>query len=175
MKKFMTQMLLLLWTAVTFASTSAQSKNVINQSKFISCDQSATINITDGYLDQDGKRFHHDGLIYEPEMFAEFDFVIVNVSLRISVVPHIRGCVCELKKCIRVCRFCTTKDEDISENSESKCVKTETLTLVSDENIETEISLQDNSYIVLTGRTCKTMIFLEPENFDEDKWLFKVG
>lgn len=133
------------------------------------CDLSESINITDGEYNKNGQ-FIHKGLTYEPDMFAEFDFIIVNHSERAQVEPHIRGCVCLLKKCVRVCRFCTD-DEDADE----KCVKTETLTVPTGENIEMEVSLQDNSYAVLTGRTCPNMIFLDPEDDDEDKWVFKVN
>lgn len=169
MEHLATKVLILL--VLMTSSTLAESENVKNHTNSISCDLSATINITDGHLDQNG-RFHHDGLIYENEMFAEFDFVIVNISQKIQVDPHIRGCVCELKKCLRVCRFCSNNDKSVDKD----CVKTEILTVASDEttNIETEISLRDNSYTVLTGKACGFMVVLEPEEFDEDKWFFKV-
>jgi Methuselah N-terminus len=140
--------------------------------KKLSCNFRDTINITNGALDQEG-RFHHDGLIYEKGMFAEFNFIYLNYSHEISVDPHIRGCVCELKKCIRVCRFCNENDA----LANFTCVKTKKLAVHvdgdADEIKQIPLTGKNLEYAVLEGRRCQRMYQLEPMSYDSDKWNFK--
>jgi hypothetical protein len=148
------------------------SVNALNKPKIL-CDIRDTINITGGFLDQDG-RFHHDGLIYEKEMFAEVDFINKGFQKEVQVEPHFRGCICEFKKCIRVCRFC-----DENEDANGKCVKTPTLMVPIDAQnnmIELPLKGKDLNYTVLEGKRCDTngTYSLDPsgEPDDPDRWIF---
>lgn len=134
----------------------------------ISCDVRDTINVSSGTLDFDGN-LHHNGLIYKNNQFAKFDFIYANYSSKLRVQPHLRGCICELKNCLRICRFC-------DENDELSCVKSNKLLLPidGDENEMKEISIKDDKFGVVEGDPCKVMIEMEPLEFDEDKWIFKV-
>lgn len=156
---------------LTLVFEPAETKKLLKfNNGLITCDLSETINITNGHFDKKKGEFHHDGLIYTHGMFAEFDFVTVNDSVKVQADPHIRGCVCQLKKCLRVCRFCTDEEEFVDE----QCVKTEILSMPGEDNVDMAVSLKDSSYAVLEGKICP-MLFLEPDDDDEDKWIFKVG
>jgi hypothetical protein len=153
------------------ACINANEDQIIVNEYNITCDIRDTINITDG-VRIDNDRIEYNGLIYEKEMYDEFDFIYKNYSYKINVEPHLRGCVCELKKCIRVCRFC---DDD--EDTKGTCVKTSILTVPTEDNEIEEISLDNlnSKYAVVEGKRCEKMIMLEAEIYDEDKWSFKDG
>lgn len=142
-----------------------------NEARFhlLLCNVRDTINISAGALDQEG-RFHHDGLIYEKGMFAEFNYIHFNYTHEMPVDPHIRGCVCKLKKCIRVCRFCDENDAAAN----FTCVKTRNLVVEVDGDKTREIPLTGKNleYAVLEGRSCERMYKLEPLSYDYDKWNF---
>lgn len=63
-----------------------------------------SINISSGYQDKKGN-YHHNGITYGPEFYAEFDFVYLNDTL-VNVEPHTRGCICALMgSCLRFCEY----------------------------------------------------------------------
>lgn len=135
----------------------------------ISCNFHDTINISSGSMDHNSGQFSHNGLTYQKGMFAEFDYVIKNNS-EVKVDPHIRGCVCKLKNCIRVCEFCSDDDESLN----MKCVKRSSqLKVLSSELMEELISLDDDKFVFLEGKICENYYILEPEQYgDPDEWTF---
>jgi hypothetical protein len=162
-----------MWIFVAFCAVACVQANHINQT-IISCDVRDTINISSGATDQEG-RFHHDNLIYEKGMFAEFDFYYFNFTYKVHVDPHIRGCVCKLKHCVRICRLCD-ETEELAEKS--FCVKTDKLTVnIDDENaLEIPLTGKGLEFAILEGRRCSHMYQLDPESYpDVDKWFFTVN
>jgi G protein-coupled receptor Mth (Methuselah protein) len=130
----------------------------------ISCDFIDTVNITSGHLDQHGS-FHHNGTVFTKGSFAEFDYVLENFTTKTKVEPHIRGCICEFKPCIRVC----------CRGAEKSCVETEKLLVPLTKETQKEIDLTSNEYEFLNGKPCKNMFVLEPEEEDQDFWIFSVS
>jgi len=96
-------------------------------------------------------------------MFGEYNYVIENLTERIWVEPHYRGCICDLKPCIRLC--CDDPDREI-------CVTTDTIFVSTHEDPDAEIDLTGDKYGVLVGKTCKNQYKLEPKDYDDDKWYF---
>lgn len=45
----------------------------------------------------------YDGVMYNPDQYATIDSSIIDDFEIVSVKNHIRGCVCNIKKCIRLC------------------------------------------------------------------------
>lgn len=45
----------------------------------------------------------HDGVMYNPDQYGTIDYSITDNFEQVSVRNHIRGCVCNMKKCIRLC------------------------------------------------------------------------
>lgn len=130
------------------------------------CNFLNTINITSGHMDQNGN-FHHKGVVFKKGMFAEYNYIVENLTELVKVEPHTRGCLCDIKPCIRLC--CVGG----SPNS-SACVKTDTL-IVPTHDEDEEIELSGNRYGVLTGRPCGLMYKLEPEDYPDDRWYFVVS
>lgn len=130
------------------------------------CNFLNTINITSGHLDQNGN-FHHKGVVFKKGLFAEYNYVVENLTELVKVEPHIRGCLCDIKPCIRLC--CVGEP-----TNSSTCVKTETLVVPTHDEDE-EIELAGNRYGVLIGRPCGLMYKLEPEDYPDDRWYFVVS
>lgn len=127
----------------------------------INCHIHDTINITGGFLDKKGK-FHYENLIYETGKFAIF-----NELNSIEVESHIRGCACELKPCIRICKFCDSNDEE-------SCVKTNSLFVpYENEKQLKEISLENGEFSILEGRICNSYFIMEPQYYNEENWILK--
>ena len=128
----------------------------------LSCKFIDTVNITDGYKDSN-QNFVHNGDVYPLGIYQEFDYIENSFNkTKTSVNPHIRGCICKLKPCIRFCCHKNSKD----------CIPSNKMT-ISNENEESEvINLSENKYGILIGRSCEKSYHLEPEDYDDDRWNF---
>lgn len=130
------------------------------------CNFFDTINITSGHLDQHGN-FHHLGTVFKKGMFAEYNYVLENLTEMVMVEPHVRGCICGIKPCIRLCCIEET-------NNNSACVKTDKLIVPTQFEYE-EIDLSGRTFGVLIGRPCGKMYKLEPLDYPDDRWYFSVS
>lgn len=149
---------------VLMLTIGSSSSNVLNNGP---CNFLDTVNITGGYKDNE-KRFHYKDVIFEFGTYGEYDYIIENFTIKISVEPHIRGCICRYKNCIRIC---CKEDREI-------CVKSDTLYKIPlPDGDERNLDLNSNEYGVLIGKPCQEMYRLEPEDYpDDDKWvLLKVS
>jgi len=127
----------------------------------LSCKFIDTVNITGGHKDSD-QNFVHNGDVYPLGTYQEFNYIENHAQNKTSVDPHIRGCICKLKPCIRFCCHKNSKD----------CVTSNKLT-VNNENYEVEaIDISENKYGILIGRPCENVYSLAPEDYDEDRWNF---
>lgn len=61
-----------------------------------------SINITDGAL-QPNKSIIYDGVAFPNNQYAKIDYILKSGEKRTPVEPHYRGCLCNLKPCMRVC------------------------------------------------------------------------
>lgn len=123
------------------------------------CDFKDSVNITGGSLDDKGN-YLHNGIIYSPGTFQSVNFIKVNFSEIVLTLQHVRGCICFYKPCLRIC---CDEQECIDDNL--------ILNIYGEDELEVEIDLNQNIYGVLRGRPCQELYRLEPEDYDEDKWL----
>ena len=121
----------------------------------ISCNFIDTVNITGGYKDID-QNFIYKSEVYPLGTYQEYDYIEDITRKRITVDPHIRGCICKLKPCIRLC--CQGDDKNIPHCSEST-----TFTVLNEDSQEETIDLDDNKYGVLIGRSCNDMFEVDYE------------
>ncbi|CAG9805772.1 unnamed protein product [Chironomus riparius] len=127
----------------------------------LSCKFIDTVNITDGFKDSN-QNFIYNDEVYPLGTYQEFDYIENHVQVKTSVNPHIRGCVCKLKPCIRFCCHKNSKD----------CIPSNKLT-VDNENEESEvININENKYGILIGRPCEKIYHLTPDDYDDDRWNF---
>lgn len=71
-----------------------------------------TVNITNGEIDENGN-IMHNGDIYSMLMYDTYDYIIEDFKTneKIPVPSHVRGCICKVKNCVRICdryNFTTT-------------------------------------------------------------------
>lgn len=66
------------------------------------CDFLDAINITDGVRLENGIILH-DGVQYPKDQYAEVNYILENGGTRVPVKSYMRGCLCNIKKCIRLC------------------------------------------------------------------------
>lgn len=74
----------------------------INNNNALPCDFQDSVNITNGVLQTDGAIIF-DGTKYPKEQYSNMDFILINGTTRATVDPHLRGCPCNVKPCIRLC------------------------------------------------------------------------
>ncbi|KAI4482567.1 hypothetical protein M0804_008420 [Polistes exclamans] len=110
----------------------------------------------------------HDGTLYPTNLYW-----IQNNT--------IRGCVCELRPCMRKC---CRDGEVLSDGEIAKCKKIQNHTVLPDikadkEQFTSEIQHIKNiadHYILLQNNFCPNKSYkLEPENFEEDKFIFEAN
>ncbi|KAG5672361.1 hypothetical protein PVAND_002494 [Polypedilum vanderplanki] len=125
------------------------------------CNFLDTINITSGYKDGSGK-YYHNGVAYEIGTFAEYDYILKDGEEKVQADPHIRGCICKYKPCIRVC----------CRGQNSLCVKNSILNVPTNYQGDIAINLDSHDYGVLEGKPCVDIYRLEPEIEKTDAWNF---
>ena len=140
--------------------------SMIKESIEFPCDFIDTRNISSGIFRQDGSYFHN-GVTYPKNLITTFDYVLDHFDGKVDVQPHVRGCICKVRPCIRIC----CRD---GLNIESDCVKTGKLSVPARNGSE-EIDLRSDQFAVIEGWPCKNMYTLEPAENDYDKWFFEVN
>ena len=108
-----------------------------------------TINITGGIYLQNG-RYKFENVVYEKRMFQSY-----NKLEKEEVDTHLRGCVCVVKPCIRLCKHY----DDLMN-----------ITVVNEENVVENIDVYDNkNFHMMIHSPCDDMYAL---NSDEDHFVF---
>ncbi|XP_070491588.1 G-protein coupled receptor Mth2-like [Chironomus tepperi] len=128
------------------------------------CSFIETVNITGGYVDIN-QNFIDKSDVYPLGSYQEFDYIEDIAKKRVSVDPHIRGCVCKLKPCIRLCGPSFEKNPD-------DFVQPDSFSVINDNNEDETIDLNDNYYGILVGRPCKVLYELDVTDYDDDRWNF---
>ena len=127
------------------------------------CEFIETANITGGYKDVN-QSFIYKSEIYPIGTYQEFDYVEDLHQIKKTVDPHIRGCICKLKPCIRLC--CQGHDENIL-----NCFESKTFMIINEDEEEEIINKSGDKYGVIVGRSCWQMY-----EADDVPWkLHKVG
>lgn len=98
---------------------SINSNGIYSQSTEMPCHFLDSINITDGTL-QPNKSITFHGMEFSETQYAEIDYILMDGTERSSVATHIRGCLCNLKPCLRFCcplgSYVTSQQSDCHRN-----------------------------------------------------------
>lgn len=129
------------------------------------CEFLESINITAG-VRHTNKSIVYQGVEYPKNQYAEVNYILENGSEKIPTTPYFRGCLCNIKKCIRLC--CPYGQiVDITIKVGKKCRVHE-----SAKNFETEIQHENNQvstvalddhFSYVDDRPCKS--FYEAEEY----------
>ncbi|CAD7083129.1 unnamed protein product [Hermetia illucens] len=134
-----------------------------------------TINITDGIRLANGS-YLYDGRIYPEDYVGTYDYEFVNLTFRQSVKPHLRGCVCKMATCVRLCCPVTQYFDDRQKICSDPPRNVSTLVNVTDYKGNVETVNIGEKFGFVYGTPCEKMYYLDPASFEYDKWdLFENG
>lgn len=128
------------------------------------CNFFDSVNITDGRKLKN-QSIIFDGIEYPKWQYAEFDYIINNGIDRSSVHPHIRGCLCNRKPCLRLCcplgTFSTAKNgrEECRPNDRARELEGEIL----DRNNKTEHVKFDQVLSIVDDMPCRGVFSADGE------------
>lgn len=100
-----------------WSTTNAVDLDLV-QSRSLTCEFLDSVNITDGIL-LPNKSISFDGTVFPEEYYTKSNLTLRGRRLFI-VDPYVRGCLCQLRSCIRLC---CPKGENLDFHSENsgKC------------------------------------------------------
>ena len=134
------------------------------------CHFADSINITDGRKSSSGNIIY-ERVTYTRANYGKIDYIMTDFyTVKVKVASHIRGCICNIKTCVRYC----CQPEESCGDVEKIVVNT---TAFSENGELQTIDIKHNEhYAILYGdKPCKKMFLLQPESEPEDLWeLLKV-
>lgn len=130
------------------------------------------MNISSGTVDAQSNIYQHDGIKYEPRHYALISYDYEGFDQRVEVpVPYARGCICQLRSCVRMC--CPRGQWLASDGNTSACVESgrsgEFRLMVNvssavDGSVRTVNLLREPNFGVVHQKPCAGMY---PEELDE--------
>lgn len=88
--------------AVIIGLLSIVSCNETSRGRELPCHFLDSINITDGAMQSD-KSIIFGGTTFNEDQYSLVDYKLDNGTQPIPIEPHLRGCLCNIKPCIRLC------------------------------------------------------------------------
>lgn len=125
----------------------------IKLSNKLPCDFLDTINITDGTYFKN-KSILFNGVEFPTDLYAKVNYVILRSHVHIQVKPHIRGCLCSIKPCLRLC--CPVGTFIDYNGEKGKCTpknfttKFKTLDILNENNEKQHVKMDEHFGIVHT-------------------------
>lgn len=122
-----------------------------------------SINITGGALQSDNSIIFRDTKFTENQ-YSRIDYILDNETNQIPVEPYLRGCLCNIKPCIRLCCPYGQIYERLS-NGEKKCrkhdVATEFESEIHGENSYVKTLLENHHFGYVDDRPCNRFYIAE--------------
>ena len=133
----------------------------------VPCKFRDSINITDGYLDSDSN-IVFDDIVYTSNHYGVFDYEFINETFRQPAAPHYRGCICQLKPCVRLCcgRGSTFRNGSCVDHPNLLNLKIELSDDMGNKNNESLFDV----FGYTIGKPCSTVIELTPDIYPDDAW-----
>lgn len=66
------------------------------------CEFYSTINVSSGKRNAD-QSWYHEGVYYPASYYATYNYILDENATRIQTEPHVRGCICLVRYCLRTC------------------------------------------------------------------------
>uniref|UniRef100_A0A182IR24 G-protein coupled receptors family 2 profile 2 domain-containing protein n=1 Tax=Anopheles atroparvus TaxID=41427 RepID=A0A182IR24_ANOAO len=129
------------------------------------CDFIDSVNITDGERLPNGD-IRHNGVVYNATVYRKIDYDYVNYATKTYVPEYIRGCLCAVRICVRLC---CRQNEYFYNRS---CIPMEAslpmkVNLTTSETIDLRTT---ERFGFLYGKSCPQVYELLPEENDYDEW-----
>uniref|UniRef100_A0A034W0F2 G-protein coupled receptor Mth2 n=1 Tax=Bactrocera dorsalis TaxID=27457 RepID=A0A034W0F2_BACDO len=135
-----------------------------------------TVNLTASTKFGNGS-YLHEGLLVPAHLTGRYDYIELYDGERKQVEPHVRGCVCQLKKCVRFCCHPRADMYRLSKDSPSLCA--EELNEELKYSPYVNVTLHNSSrvlmhvldeFVVQQGIPCTDGYMLMPHMYEEDQW-----
>lgn len=125
-----------------------------------------SVNITDGIRNDDGSITFND-ITFPKDQYARINFILENGTKHVTVDPYVRGCLCAIKPCIRLCcPFGTFVDSSIKQGK--KCRSHEAAKQfesdVIDANNNVDKVILDNQFAFVDDRPCSRYYLADSYN-----------
>lgn len=121
--------------------------------KRLPCQYLDSINITGGIRRADDS-IEFNGMVFGQEQYARIDYVLENGVTHKIVEPYVRGCICQMKSCVRLC--CPYgwfyQNRTCHRNSNERVPRLETAVL--DEQKQTKSIILDHHFAYVNDRSC---------------------
>lgn len=135
------------------------------------CEFYETVNISSGIRQVDNT-YLHKNISYPPYLYATYNYILDENGTRIEVNPHIRGCVCLLRYCLRSCcspgQYINWEGGDGDGACRDGDGYTSVPWKVGDNSVET-VDLLKEFHWVRHRPSCR-LHFLDPQNVPSDSW-----
>lgn len=140
-----------------------------------------TVNLTNAITLNGSYLYELEQILIPPDLVGIYDYEEIYDGSRIPVKPHLRGCVCKGRNCIK---FCCHPSKELIANSSRVCSKDEL-----EEELEydpyIEVIYNNGSrikthatkqFVVIQGVPCEGGYPLSPQEDEDDKWdIFENG
>ncbi|XP_054084789.1 G-protein coupled receptor Mth2 isoform X2 [Zeugodacus cucurbitae] len=135
-----------------------------------------TVNLTASTKFANGS-YLYEGLLVPPQLTGVYDYIELYDGERKQVKSHVRGCVCQLKKCVKFCCHPRADMYRLSRDSPSLCA--EELNEELKYSPYVNVTLHNSSrvlmhvldeFVVQQGIPCEGGYMLMPHMYEEDQW-----
>lgn len=138
------------------------SVNFCIASDELPCNFLDSINITGGNRFLLDESIEFNSIVYKRTQYARINYILENGIDKVIVDPYIRGCICNIRACIRLCcplgtlhtrtldGMTVCRDHEKGRNLHAEIVH---------ENNETEIVPLHNYFSYVEGHPCKFLYF----------------
>ena len=139
-------------TAIVIVIISLVCLKLLIPATFYKCNFANTVNITAGHHFPNGS-YEFENVIYNKGFYKNYNFILDKHRQKVIVEKHIRGCLCAIKSCIRICK-----------NYENL----EYINVYNQNDIEEKIYIKNNTdYHIMTHNPCYGYYFGH-----NDKYIF---
>lgn len=135
------------------------------------CDFLDSVNITDGAMQSD-RSIIFDNTKFTANQYSLIDYIIANGTHRLPAEPHLRGCLCNRKPCIRLCCPYGTVHQRVP-NVGIICRKLDTPiefeSEINAENSKVKTLLENHHFEYITHRPCESFYMVDNYTMTEVK------
>lgn len=160
------------FTLLVFLSGSLGSTFELNRDDpRVPCSFFDTVNLT-GHLRHDNGSYQYEDMLIPKEYTGTYNYEFRTLVDKVKVQPHVRGCICLLKTCIKMCcgrdtmKYMNQSCEDIYPGN-----KTIEVTYLDGSTVK-DVVIGD-IFAVQEGRPCMSMYSLEPS--EDNYTIFENG
>lgn len=134
----------------------------LNTYRELPCKFLDSINITDGVMQSD-KSIIFDETKYTMNQYSRINYILDNETQHIPVEPYLRGCLCNIKPCIRLC--CPYGSIHVNANGEKGCRKHDVAhqfeSEIHAENSNVKALLENHAFGYVDDRPCSKFYLAE--------------